>query len=146
MWFQNRRAKYRKQEKQLAKSLSPVIPTCNGMMRNIYPTNTRPYAYPSPANVNMNTMTRYPQMNSGYSPAMAQFSSMGSMPSSNMASMTMPRQVQQFPMATDYNLVSQMVSTTVLSVCLYCFAKAFWIEFRLSLPNVKLAVFYVLSF
>ncbi|XP_046372636.1 homeobox protein unc-42-like [Haliotis rufescens] len=108
VWFQNRRAKYRKQEKQLAKSLSPVIPTCNGMMRNIYPTNTRPYAYPSPANVNMNTMTRYPQMNSGYSPAMAQFSSMGSMPSSNMASMTMPRQVQQFPMATDYNLVSQM--------------------------------------
>ena len=48
MWFQNRRAKYRKQEKQLAKSLNPsVIPSCNGMMRNIYPTTTRGYPYPT---------------------------------------------------------------------------------------------------
>ena len=104
VWFQNRRAKYRKQEKQLAKSLSPVIPTCNSMMRNIYPTNNRPYGtYPSPGA--MNNMSRYPQMNSSYSPV-GQFSGMNTM-QSNMASM--PRQIQQFPMASDYNLVSRHV-------------------------------------
>ena len=95
------RAKYRKQEKQLAKSLSPVIPTCNGMMRNIYPSTSRGYCYPSQPNVN--TMSRYPQMNTTY-PPVAQFSGMSSMPSTNMG---MPRQMQQLSMATDYNLVSR---------------------------------------
>ncbi|KAJ8309226.1 hypothetical protein KUTeg_014100 [Tegillarca granosa] len=76
-----------------------MSPACNGMMRNIYPTTSRPYAaYPTPSN--MNTMPRYPQMNSTYAPV-AQFSGMGSMGTSNMTTM----QRQQFPMATDYNLM-----------------------------------------
>ncbi|XP_064622936.1 homeobox protein unc-42-like [Lineus longissimus] len=101
VWFQNRRAKYRKQEKQLAKSLSPVIPTCNGMMRNIYPTSSRGYPYPTHTNVSNMNMSRYPQMNTTY-PPVAQFSSMGSMGGTNMHGM--PRQVQQISMPTEYNL------------------------------------------
>ncbi|KAI4502902.1 hypothetical protein M0802_001946 [Mischocyttarus mexicanus] len=87
----NRRAKYRKQEKQLQKALTP-IPACQGaMMRNIYPGASRGYQpYPHPHN-SINGINRYPQMGTTSYPSMTQPFSM-SHSASNMSAVTGMRQ------------------------------------------------------
>ena len=155
VWFQNRRAKYRKQEKQLAKSLAPSAAACNGMMRSMYQHHhAAGRAYPYSA-----CTARYAPhqfMNSAAAAAAAgytQFSAgmpgsvqgMYAATGSNMSGMAATtahaqQSTQRLPMAADYglSLVSHRLQCCV--ELLYTVEHLFYHDF-ISINFVFLCVF-----